>query len=158
MMTIRCFGKQESFCYENVNRVNSNLRMDFHNNGSNEWLGFRLELMGSFILCMSALFMTILPSSIIAPGVCFLPPVSNELYWFSTRLTMALNPICRERRVSPLVRAVSKLDALLGHLHELFLGEQDGLRREDKAVHRHTIRSGVDEEGLPPSAQLASSW
>ncbi|XP_042034677.1 ABC transporter C family member 4-like [Salvia splendens] len=67
VMTIRCFRKQESFCHENVNRVNSNLRMDFHNNGSNEWLGFRLELMGSFILCMSALFMTILPSSIIAP-------------------------------------------------------------------------------------------
>ncbi|KAL0730424.1 hypothetical protein Bca4012_026517 [Brassica carinata] len=28
---------------ENVKRVNANLRMDFHNNGSNEWLGFRLE-------------------------------------------------------------------------------------------------------------------
>ncbi|XP_041989412.1 ABC transporter C family member 14-like [Salvia splendens] len=67
VMTIRCFRKQESFCNENLNRVNGNLRMDFHNNGSNEWLGFRLELMGSFILCMSALFMTILPSSIIAP-------------------------------------------------------------------------------------------
>ncbi|KAG6415306.1 hypothetical protein SASPL_122712 [Salvia splendens] len=67
VMTIRCFRKQESFCHENLNRVNGNLRMDFHNNGSNEWLGFRLELMGSFILCMSALFMTILPSSIIAP-------------------------------------------------------------------------------------------
>ncbi|KAL1542643.1 ABC transporter C member 14 [Salvia divinorum] len=67
VMTIRCFRKQESFCHENVNRVNGNLRMDFHNNGSNEWLGFRLELMGSFILCMSALFMTVLPSSIIAP-------------------------------------------------------------------------------------------
>nr|QVT92339.1 ABC transporter [Salvia miltiorrhiza] len=67
VMTIRCFRKQVSFCNENVNRVNANLRMDFHNNGSNEWLGFRLELLGSFILCMSALFMTVLPSSIIAP-------------------------------------------------------------------------------------------
>ncbi|KAL6564195.1 Multidrug resistance-associated protein 4 [Orobanche minor] len=67
VMTIRCFRKQESFCQENVNRVNANLRMDFHNNGSNEWLGFRLELIGSFILCMSALSMIVLPSNIIKP-------------------------------------------------------------------------------------------
>ncbi|KAA8549166.1 hypothetical protein F0562_000850 [Nyssa sinensis] len=67
VMTIRRFGKQEQFCQENVNRVNANLRMDFHNNGSNEWLGFRLELIGSFILCVSTMFMIFLPSSIIKP-------------------------------------------------------------------------------------------
>ncbi|KAL8167765.1 hypothetical protein V2J09_009264 [Rumex salicifolius] len=65
VMTIRCFRKQEQFYHENVTRVNANLRMDFHNNGSNEWLGFRLELIGSFILCISALFMILLPSNII---------------------------------------------------------------------------------------------
>ncbi|KAI7992326.1 ABC transporter C family member 4 [Camellia lanceoleosa] len=63
------FGwKQEIFCHDNVNRVNANLRMDFHNNGSNEWLGFRLELIGSCVLCISALFLILLPSSIIRPG------------------------------------------------------------------------------------------
>ncbi|CAH9079160.1 unnamed protein product [Cuscuta europaea] len=67
VMTIRCFRKQEGFSLENVNRVNANLRMDFHNNGSNEWLGCRLELIGSFILCSSAVFMIVLPSSIIKP-------------------------------------------------------------------------------------------
>ncbi|XP_060178683.1 ABC transporter C family member 14-like [Lycium barbarum] len=67
VMTIRCFRKQGMFCQENVNRVNANLRMDFHNNGSNEWLGFRLELIGSLLLCVSAMFMIILPSSIIKP-------------------------------------------------------------------------------------------
>ncbi|CAM8925218.1 unnamed protein product [Rhodiola kirilowii] len=67
VMTIRCFRKQENFSQENVIRVNNNLRMDFHNNGANEWLGFRLELMGSIILCISTLFMVLLPSSIIKP-------------------------------------------------------------------------------------------
>ncbi|KAL5561473.1 hypothetical protein UlMin_031220 [Ulmus minor] len=67
VMTIRSFRKQEKFCQENVRKVNANLRMDFHNNGSNEWLGFRLELLGSVILCMSTLFMILLPSSIIKP-------------------------------------------------------------------------------------------
>lgn len=43
--------------------------MDFHNNGSNEWLGFRLELLGSFILCVSALFLILLPSNVIRPGI-----------------------------------------------------------------------------------------
>ncbi|KAL6978401.1 Multidrug resistance-associated protein 4 [Sarracenia purpurea var. burkii] len=67
--TIRCFRKQEMFSGENVNRVNANLRMDFHNNGSNEWLGFRLELIGLIIICTSAMFLIFLPSSIIRPGI-----------------------------------------------------------------------------------------
>ncbi|XP_022727754.1 ABC transporter C family member 14-like [Durio zibethinus] len=67
VMTIRAFRKDDRFCQENVYRVNSNLRMDFHNNGSNEWLGFRLELIGSVVLCLSTLFMILLPSSIVRP-------------------------------------------------------------------------------------------
>ncbi|KAF9688092.1 hypothetical protein SADUNF_Sadunf02G0161200 [Salix dunnii] len=67
VMTIRSFRKQDSFCQENVNRVNANLRMDFHNNGSNEWLGLRLEMIGSLILCASAMFLILLPSSIVRP-------------------------------------------------------------------------------------------
>lgn len=66
-MTIRCFRKQERFILENVKRVNSSLRMDFHNNASNEWLGFRLELIGSLLLCASTLFMILLPPTIIKP-------------------------------------------------------------------------------------------
>ena len=68
VMTIRSFRKHELFRQENVKRVNANLRMDFHNNGSNEWLGFRLELIGSWVLCISALFMVMLPSNVIKPG------------------------------------------------------------------------------------------
>ncbi|CAH2036088.1 unnamed protein product [Thlaspi arvense] len=67
VMTIRSFRKHEIFRQENVKRVNDNLRMDFHNNGSNEWLGFRLELSGSWVLCISALFMVMLPSNVIKP-------------------------------------------------------------------------------------------
>lgn len=72
VMTIRAFRKEDEFCQENVNRVNSNLRLDFHNNGSNEWLGFRLELIGSVVLCLSTMFMILLPSSIVKPGNCML--------------------------------------------------------------------------------------
>ncbi|TKY61783.1 ABC transporter C family member 4 [Spatholobus suberectus] len=67
VMTIRAFRKQKKFCEENLKRVNANLRMDFHNYSSNEWLGVRLELLGSFVCCISAMFMIILPSSIIKP-------------------------------------------------------------------------------------------
>jgi ATP-binding cassette subfamily C (CFTR/MRP) protein 2 len=68
VMTIRCFRKEESFSQENLNRVNSSLRMDFHNNGANEWLGFRLELLGCFVLCFTALLMVTLPSNFVKPG------------------------------------------------------------------------------------------
>ncbi|GFZ13995.1 multidrug resistance-associated protein 4 [Actinidia rufa] len=67
VMTIRCFGKQESFFQGNVDRVNANLRMDFHNNASNEWLGFRLELIGTIFLCVATMFMILLPSNIVQP-------------------------------------------------------------------------------------------
>jgi ABC-type multidrug transport system fused ATPase/permease subunit len=68
VMTIRAFRKQKEFCEENIKRVNANLRMDFHNFSSNAWLGFRLELLGSLVFCISALFMIMLPSSVIKPG------------------------------------------------------------------------------------------
>ncbi|CAI0388766.1 unnamed protein product [Linum tenue] len=68
VMTIRSFRKGIRFCQENVRKVDSNLRMDFHNNGSNEWLGFRLELIGCFILCSSAILLIVLPSSIVNPA------------------------------------------------------------------------------------------
>ncbi|KAK7392326.1 hypothetical protein VNO78_20760 [Psophocarpus tetragonolobus] len=67
VMTIRAFRKQKEFFGENIKRVNANLRMDFHNFSSNAWLGFRLELLGSFVFCCSAMFMIMLPSSIIKP-------------------------------------------------------------------------------------------
>lgn len=67
VMTIRAFKKQKEFCAQNIKRVNSNLRMDFHNYSSNAWLGFRLELLGSLVLCISAMFMILLPSNIIKP-------------------------------------------------------------------------------------------
>ncbi|KAF0905507.1 hypothetical protein E2562_007310 [Oryza meyeriana var. granulata] len=67
VMVIRCFGKQESFFHENLSRLNASLKMDFHNNGANEWLGLRLELIGSLVLCVTALLMVTLPSNIILP-------------------------------------------------------------------------------------------
>uniref|UniRef100_J3KZR9 Uncharacterized protein n=1 Tax=Oryza brachyantha TaxID=4533 RepID=J3KZR9_ORYBR len=67
VMVIRCFGKQESFYHENLSRLNASLKMDFHNNGANEWLGLRLELIGSLVLCVTSLLMVTLPSNIVLP-------------------------------------------------------------------------------------------
>ncbi|XP_057868476.1 ABC transporter C family member 14 [Cryptomeria japonica] len=67
VVMIRCFKKEAGFSQVNVDRVNSNLRMDFHNNASNEWLGYRLEMIGTTVLCASALFLVCLPSNIIKP-------------------------------------------------------------------------------------------
>lgn len=75
--TIRCLGKKEIFNQENVDRLETNLRADFYNYGANEWFGFRLELIGSFILCISALFMVLLPHNVIKPGTYFV--VNNQL-------------------------------------------------------------------------------
>jgi ATP-binding cassette subfamily C (CFTR/MRP) protein 2 len=42
--------------------------MAFHNAAANEWLGFRLEMIGATVLCTSALFLVILPENVIKPG------------------------------------------------------------------------------------------
>ncbi|KAH7573569.1 hypothetical protein JRO89_XS03G0173700 [Xanthoceras sorbifolium] len=67
VMTIRAFRRQGRFFKENINKANANFRMDFHNNALNEWFGFRVELIGSVVLCIATLFMVLLPSSIIKP-------------------------------------------------------------------------------------------
>ncbi|CAI9771063.1 unnamed protein product [Fraxinus pennsylvanica] len=100
VMTIRCFRKQEKFFQENVNRVNANLRMNFHNNASNEWLGFRLELFGCFVLCIAAAFLILLPSTIIRPAYVGLSlsyglPLNSVLYW-----TIYLSSFLENRMVS----------------------------------------------------------
>ncbi|KAH7372902.1 hypothetical protein KP509_17G027900 [Ceratopteris richardii] len=65
--TIRCFRKQDSFIRENLIRTNTNMKMDFHNNTANEWLGIRLESMGTALLCATAFLIVALPSSIVKP-------------------------------------------------------------------------------------------
>eukprot|EP00250_Pteridium_aquilinum_P016152 c22966_g1_i1 orf=444-4313(+) len=62
---IRGFKKEEEFANMNVDRVNTNLTMDFHANAANDWLGCRLELLGSLVLCISAFMLVVLPSSFI---------------------------------------------------------------------------------------------
>ncbi|KAL6841171.1 hypothetical protein ACP4OV_029140 [Aristida adscensionis] len=63
--TIRCFKKEKEFFQENLDRINSSLRMDFHNYAANEWLGFRLELIGTLVLSITAFLMISLPSNFI---------------------------------------------------------------------------------------------
>ncbi|CAI0449450.1 unnamed protein product [Linum tenue] len=86
VMTIRCFRKQGMFCQGNIDRVNANLRMDFHNIGAAGWMGFRLELLGSLIFCIATLFVIISPSAIIKPELVgmFLSyglPLNSVLFW-----------------------------------------------------------------------------
>lgn len=63
--TIRCFKKENDFFQENLDKINSSLRMYFHNYAANEWLGFRLELIGTLVLSITAFLMISLPSNFI---------------------------------------------------------------------------------------------
>lgn len=66
--TVRCFKKEGEFYQTNLDRINSNLCMSFHNYAANEWLGFRLELIGTLILSITAFLMISLPSNFIKKG------------------------------------------------------------------------------------------
>ncbi|KAK9139349.1 hypothetical protein Scep_009030 [Stephania cephalantha] len=118
VMTIRCFRKQEQFYRENIERVNANLRMDFHNNGSNEWLGFRLELIGSFVLCLSALFMVLLPSNVIKPEYVGLSlsyglSLNAALFWATYVSCFVENRMVSVERIKQFINIPSEAPWLL---------------------------------------------
>ncbi|XP_059625685.1 ABC transporter C family member 4 [Cornus florida] len=115
VMTIRCFRKQEQFSQENINRVNANLRMDFHNKGSNEWLGFRLELIGSLILCISTLFLILLPSSIIKPenvglSLSYGLSLNGVMFWSIYMSCLLENKMVSVERVKQFTRIPSEAE------------------------------------------------
>lgn len=62
---------------------------------------------------------------------------------------------CRERRFVSLVRVVSQLCAVLGHLHELLRGKPNGLRGKGKAVHENSIGSILENQRPCSSSKLA---
>ncbi|CAL5035557.1 unnamed protein product [Urochloa decumbens] len=63
--TIRCFKKEKEFFQKNLVAINSSLSMSFHSYAANEWLGFRLELIGTLVLSITAFLMISLPSNFI---------------------------------------------------------------------------------------------
>lgn len=66
-MVLRCFKKEHEFSQVNMDRVNQNICMVFHNNGATEWLGFRLEMMGTVVLCALAFLLVVLPARLAPP-------------------------------------------------------------------------------------------
>jgi len=72
-VTIRAFGEQSRFAIMNTEKINTNLRMEFFTNAAKEWVGFRLEIIGTILLTSSALFMVTVGRNVIAPelvGFC----------------------------------------------------------------------------------------
>lgn len=65
--TIRAFCHQERFKSTNARLVDTNISIEFHNVAANEWFGFRIEIIGTMILCSSALLLVLLPKNIIQP-------------------------------------------------------------------------------------------
>ncbi|CAM6096367.1 unnamed protein product [Calypogeia fissa] len=65
--TVRAFGHQERFVTNNVELCSVNMGIQYHSNGAFEWLGFRLESIGAFLLCISALILVLVPKGMIQP-------------------------------------------------------------------------------------------
>ncbi|MCE3215722.1 ABC transporter C member 14 [Datura stramonium] len=113
IMTIRCFGKEDNFFQGNVDRVNANLRMDFHNNASNEWLGFRLEFIGSMLICIATIFMVLLPSFVIPPeyvglAMSYALPLNGALFWMVSLSCTVENRMVSVERIKQFTRIPSE--------------------------------------------------
>lgn len=113
IMTVRCFGKEDMFFQGNVDRVNANLQMDFHSNASNEWLGLRLEFIGSILICVATIFMVLLPSFVIPPEYVGLAlsyglPLNGVLFWAVYMSCMVENRMVSVERIKQFIRIPSE--------------------------------------------------
>ncbi|XP_009792251.1 ABC transporter C family member 14-like [Nicotiana sylvestris] len=113
IMTVRCFRKEDNFFQGNVERVNANLQMDFHSNASNEWLGLRLEFIGSILICIATIFMVLLPSFLISPEYVGLAlsyglPLNGVLFWTVYMSCMVENRMVSVERIKQFIRIPSE--------------------------------------------------
>ncbi|XP_060217786.1 ABC transporter C family member 14-like isoform X1 [Lycium barbarum] len=113
IMTVRCFRKEDKFFQGNIERVNANLRMDFHSNASNEWLGLRLEFIGSILICIATIFMVLLPSFVIPPEYVGLAlsyglPLNGVLFWTVSMSCMVENRMVSVERIKQFIRIPSE--------------------------------------------------
>lgn len=115
VMTIRSFRRQAMFCKQNIDKVNMNLKMDFYTTGANEWLGFRLEFIGCVILCISTLFMIIMPSSIIKPEYVGLSlsyglSLNVVLFWTIYMTCFVENKMVSVERIKQFIKVPSEAE------------------------------------------------
>lgn len=93
-MVLRCFKKEHEFSQVNMDRVNQNICMVFHNNGATEWLGFRLEMMGTVVLCALAFLLVVLPARLAPPQLVGLALsyglTLNQLFYWTVWLACNL--------------------------------------------------------------------
>ncbi|PHT95001.1 ABC transporter C family member 4 [Capsicum annuum] len=113
IMTLRCFRKQDKFFQGNVERVNANLRMDFHNSASNEWLGLRLEFIGSILICIATTIMVVLPSFVIPPEYVGLAlsyglPLNSVLFYAVFMSCTVENRMVSVERIKQFIRIPSE--------------------------------------------------
>ncbi|PHU30659.1 ABC transporter C family member 4 [Capsicum chinense] len=113
IMTVRCFRKEDKFFQGNVDRVNANQRMDFHSNASNEWLGFRLEFIGSILICIATIFMVLLPSFVIPPeyvglALSYALPLNGALFWLVFLSCTVENRMVSVERIKQFTRIPSE--------------------------------------------------
>lgn len=64
---IRCFKKQAWFYKKHMTSMDENVRMVYHCNAASAWLAYRLEMIGTIVLCSSALLLVLLPDCWLSP-------------------------------------------------------------------------------------------
>ncbi|CAB4277216.1 unnamed protein product [Prunus armeniaca] len=104
---------QNMFSEENVKWVNANLRMDFHNSGSNELFGFCMEMLGSLVFCISTVFMLLLPSSVIKPEnvgliLSYRLPLNGVLFWAIYMSCFVKNKMVSVERIKQFINIPSE--------------------------------------------------
>ncbi|GAQ81666.1 ABC transporter C family [Klebsormidium nitens] len=117
-MTIRAFNQEERFARTNLTKLDNNLKNYFHFWGTNEWLGVRLEMIGTVVLSAGAFFLVVLPSTRVDAGLVGLSlsyglSLNNCIFWAVLLFCTLENKMVSVERIQQYTKLESEAPAVV---------------------------------------------
>lgn len=113
---IRAFGLQGEFILESQKRVDTNQVFTFASNTANRWLGFRLELLGNFVVLAAAIFAVLARGSIqggiVGLSISYALQITENLNWFVRMISQLETNVVAVERVSEYTKTPVEADLI----------------------------------------------
>ncbi|XP_062606443.1 multidrug resistance-associated protein 1-like [Saccostrea cucullata] len=113
---IRAFGLQNEFILESQKRVDKNQVFTFASNTANRWLGFRLELLGNFVVLAAAIFAVLardtIQGGIVGLSISYALQVTDNLNWFVRMISELETNVVAVERVSEYTKTPTEADLI----------------------------------------------
>ncbi|XP_048728231.2 multidrug resistance-associated protein 1-like [Ostrea edulis] len=113
---IRAFGLQNEFIMESQKRVDTNQVFTYASNTANRWLGFRLELLGNFVILAAIIFAVLardtIKGGIVGLSISYALQITENLNWFVRMVSELETNVVAVERVSEYTKVPTEADLI----------------------------------------------